>query len=226
VSAAASSAAKTVAAKTVVAKTVVARAAGRPRDAQVDEAILEAALDLLIDAGYFGMSMAAVALRAGVAKTTLYRRWPTKEDLVVDALARIKGEFVVPPPGAVRERVLFCLEQSRRHWNDRRQAQLMQRLISDGIERPAQYRRIRAQFITPRRNVIRDCLQRGVDAGELDPNADLNWAVDLLVGPLVAAGLTHQRRFSVAQTEFVVDTVLRGLSMRGPVHPGERFIEP
>lgn len=195
----------------------VARTAGRPRDVQVDDAILDAALDLLIDNGYSAMSMEAVAVRAGVAKTTLYRRWPTKEDLVVDALARIKGEILVPPPGAVRAQLLFCLENTRLHWNDRRQAQLMQRLIADGIERPEQYRRIRAQVITPRRNVIRACLQRGVDAGELDPKADLNWAVDLLVAPVVTAGLTHQRRFSAAQVEFIVDTVLRGLSVDQPV---------
>jgi AcrR family transcriptional regulator len=194
-----------------------ARTVGRPRDEQVGDAILDAALELLIESGYAGMGMEAVAIRAGVAKTTVYRRWATKENLVIDALARIKGEVMVPPPGPVRAQLLFCLEHMRSHWNDRRQAQLMQRLIADGIERPEQYRRIRAQVITPRRNVIRGCLQRGVDAGELDPVADLNWAVDLLIAPVVAAGLTHQRRFSATQAEFVVDTVLRGLSVGGPV---------
>jgi AcrR family transcriptional regulator len=192
--------------------TATVRTAGRPRDVQVDADILEAALDLLIDLGYNGTSMEAVAARAGVAKTTVYRRWPTKDDLIVDALARIKGEIVRPPPGPIRTQLVFLLEQMRNHWNDRRQVRLMQRLTADGIERPERYREIRARVMLPRRNVIRDCLQGGVDAGDLDPAADLNWAVDLLVAPVIAAGLTHQARFSAAKVEFVVDTVLRGLT--------------
>ena len=72
-------------------------AAGRPRDAQVAAAILDAALDLIIEFGYNRTSMEAVAARARVAKTTVYRRWPTKDDLMVDALARIKGDIVEPP---------------------------------------------------------------------------------------------------------------------------------
>lgn len=196
------------------AVTTTARTAGRPRDALVDPAILEAALDLLIEFGYNGTSMEAVAARAGVAKTTVYRRWPTKDDLIIDALSRIKGEVVEPPPGTVRTQLLFLIDRMRDHWNDRRQVRLMQRLTSDGIERPERYRQIRARVMLPRRKVIRDCLQRGVDAGDLDPSADLNWAVDLLLAPVIAAGLTHQPRFSRAQAEFVVDTVLRGLARR------------
>jgi AcrR family transcriptional regulator len=196
------------------ARTAAARTSGRPRDVQVDAAVLEAALDLLIELGYNGTSMEAVAARAGVAKSTVYRRWPAKDDLIVDALARIKGEIVVPPPGSVRTQLIFLLDQMRAHWNDRRQVRLMQRLTADGIERPERYREIRKRVMLPRRTVIRDCLQRGVDSGDLDPAADLNWAVDLLVAPVIAAGLTHQPRFGAAQAEFVVDTVLRGLARR------------
>jgi AcrR family transcriptional regulator len=194
------------------AATPAPRTAGRPRDAQVDADILDAALDLIIELGYNGTSMEAIAARAGVAKTTVYRRWPAKDDLVVDALARIKGDIVEPPPGTVRTQLLFLMNQLRGNWSDRRQVRLMQRLTADGVERPERYREISARVMLPRRNVIRDCLQRGVDAGDLDPAADLNWAVDLLVAPVIAAGLTHRPRFSAAQAEFVVNTVLRGLS--------------
>lgn len=188
-----------------------ARAVGRPRG-HVDAAILQAALDLLTDLGYDGMSMEAVAAAAGVAKTTVYRRWPTKDDLVLDALSRVKGEATVPPAGTVREQLLFMLARMRDAWGDRRHARLMQQLTADGIARPERYREIRARVMLPRRNALRDCLQRGVDAGEIDPDADLNWAVDLLVAPVIAAGLTHQRRMATKQIEFIVDTILRGIA--------------
>ena len=64
----------------------------------------------------------------------------------------------------------------------------------------------------PRRNALRDCLQRGVDAGKVDPEVDLNWAVDMLVAPVIAGGLTHQRRMTTKQIEFIVDTILRGIA--------------
>lgn len=174
--------------------------------------ILQAALDLLTDLGYDGMSMEAVAASAGVAKTTVYRRWPTKDELVLDALSRVKGEESVPPAGTVREQLLFMLGRMRDAWGDRRHARLMQQLTADGIARPERYREIRARVMLPRRNALRDCLQRGVDAGEIDPAVDLNWAVDLLVAPVIAAGLTHQRRMTTRQIEFVVDTVLSGIA--------------
>ena len=188
-----------------------ARAVGRPRG-QLDAAILETALDLLTDHGYDGMSMEAVAAGAGVAKTTVYRRWPTKDDLVIDALSRVKGEVAQPPPGPVRAQVLFMLVVMRDAWGDRRHSRLMQRLTADGIARPERYREIRARVMLPRRNALRDCLQRGVHAGEIDPGVDLDWAVDLLVAPVIAAGLTHQRRMTTKQIEFIADTVLRGIA--------------
>ena len=65
------------------------RRAGRPRSAEADTAILAATVDLFVELGFDGMSVEAVAVRAGVGKTTIYRRWPTKEDLVIEAIAHL-----------------------------------------------------------------------------------------------------------------------------------------
>ena len=66
-----------------------ARAPGRPRSAQAHRAILDATIELFVESGYEGLSIEGVAARAGVGKTTIYRRWSSKEDLIVDAIGEL-----------------------------------------------------------------------------------------------------------------------------------------
>src|ERR1700726_4260149 len=75
---------------------------GRPRDAAVDQRVLEVAWDLLLTGGYAGLNVDEVAERAAVAKTTLYRRWPTKDHLAVAVAAGILGEVPIPDTGDLR----------------------------------------------------------------------------------------------------------------------------
>ncbi len=78
------------------------RRTGRPRDTAVDQRVLDAAGDLLHAAGYSGLSIDEVAARAGTAKTTLYRRWPTKDHLAVAVAARILGDVPIASTGNLR----------------------------------------------------------------------------------------------------------------------------
>lgn len=72
---------------------------GRPRNTDVDRRVLDAAWDLLVAGGYAGLSVDEVAERAGVAKTTLYRRWPTKDHLAIAVAARLLGEVPIADTG-------------------------------------------------------------------------------------------------------------------------------
>src|SRR5215471_407738 len=86
------------------------KAPGRPRSARADEAIVEAVLDLLAEGTPFeALSIEAVAARAGVGKATIYRRWPSKEALVYDAVRRVKGELAVLPGTSVRDDLIALL---------------------------------------------------------------------------------------------------------------------
>jgi len=77
----------------VAAETAPAhRAPGRPRSAQADRAIIDAIVDLLVNRGYREVTIEAVAARAGVAKTTIYRRWPSKAEMVVEAISACKKD--------------------------------------------------------------------------------------------------------------------------------------
>ncbi|MER7367495.1 TetR/AcrR family transcriptional regulator [Nonomuraea wenchangensis] len=84
---------------------------GRPRDTQVDERVLRIAAALLLERGYTGLSIDEVAEQAGVAKTTLYRRWPTKDHLAVAVVARLQADDEITDTGDIRADLVNYLEK-------------------------------------------------------------------------------------------------------------------
>src|SRR5215831_11164328 len=89
---------------------------GRPRSPAADEAILDATVDLLAEQGFLGLSIEAVAARAGVAKTTIYRRWPTKDDLLMDAIACLKHAHPEPQGESLRDDLIDMISRMRDAW--------------------------------------------------------------------------------------------------------------
>jgi AcrR family transcriptional regulator len=187
---------------------------GRPRDPSRDVAILRATLDLLAESGYGAVTMEAVAARAGVGKATLYRRYPGKEQLVVDALASL-AEPVRPADGAgVRDQLVALLEGMRRR-SGSLAGRIWPRLVSEAVDNPELMHRYRRQVIEPRRQRFRAVLQRAVDERLVRADVDLDHAVDLLVGPVVYRNLL--RTDPPVGPDFVarvVDDVLHGLTPR------------
>jgi AcrR family transcriptional regulator len=189
-----------------------ARRPGRPRSEVVDAAIRAATVDELIERGFGALSMEAIAARAGVAKTTLYRRWPGTQDLALDAMRSFDVDSDTPPDGSARDALLFLLDRMRRTWSDPRYGALMRRVAADGTQQPEVYRQCRDRLIAPRIRAMNDVLLRAVEEGLIRPDADLGWVRQLLAAPIMAAVLTHKERVTRAQVEFTLDTVLRGLA--------------
>jgi AcrR family transcriptional regulator len=179
-----------------------------------EEAIVAAAIDELMASGYAGLSIEAVAARAGVAKTTIYRRWAGKDELVLAALSKVKGPLPRPRGNSVREDLTYIAEQVRTNWLDSTNGRLMQRLAADGYARPDLYRRFRDQVVGPRQQVTFDVLHRGAERGEIRSDFDPAWVNDMLLSPIVAAVLTHRPRLTKAQVEFCVDVVMSWLERR------------
>ncbi|HEY2044251.1 MAG TPA: TetR/AcrR family transcriptional regulator [Jatrophihabitans sp.] len=186
------------------------RGPGRPRSELVEAAILVAALDELAERGYRGLSMEAVAARAGVAKTTVYRRWSGKDDLVMQALQQMKGPIVAPAGGSVRDDLVYLVDGVRKSWMEPRQGQVMRRLAAESSSYPDLYLSFRDRLIKPRQQVILDVLARGVDEGLIRPDVELNRVLQMLVSLPIAAGVTL-RKITKRDAEFLVDTVLAGL---------------
>ena len=165
------------------------RSTGRPRDPKLDRAILDATLQLLADGGYAGLTIEAVAARAGVGKASVYRRFPGKEELVIEAVASLT-EQPEPVVGAgVRDELVTLLEAIRRKSDSSLAGKIFPRLIGASAENPELMKRYREQVLDPRRRRFLDVLQRGVDEGLIRPEVDLQHATDLLVGPMAYRNL-------------------------------------
>ncbi len=186
------------------------RTPGRPRSEQAERAILTATLDLLAEHGVTGLTMEAVAARAGVAKTTVYRRWSTKEELVVDTLVQLKGPVQAAPAGPVRESLCLLLNRMRAGWQTGGTAGLMRRLIGEADDYPQLTEAYWRRVVGPRRQVLREVLERGVDAGLIGPDADLDLMIEVLVAPLLVRTVIRPVPVTDDQVAAIVDAVLAG----------------
>ncbi|HZC73595.1 MAG TPA: TetR/AcrR family transcriptional regulator [Jatrophihabitans sp.] len=185
---------------------------GRPRDEAIDAAIIDATIEELIAHGFAGLSMEAVAARAGIAKTTLYRRWSNTKELAIAAMCSFEQSVQGPPEGSVRDQLVCLVDAMRRKWNDPRYSAIMRRITGDGVSNPEAYRQGRDRIVTPHIRLLDRVLRRGVDDGVIRPDADLVWVRQMITSPIMAATLTLRDRVSKAQIETTVDTVLRGLA--------------
>jgi AcrR family transcriptional regulator len=163
-------------------------ATGRPRDASIDDAVLDATLHHLARDGFAGLSLAAVAAEAGTSRPAIYRRWPDKESLVIDAMARLAQ--VAPPElgGDPFEDLVTELEHFRHCITEAAALPLAGLMLGDGVDDV-----LRAKYhdlvVVPRRGRIRSCLQRAIDDGSLDEHADLVIAGTFLTGSWYALSL-------------------------------------
>lgn len=183
---------------------------GRPRDEAVDAAILSATVDELVARGFANLTIEGVAARAGVAKTTVYRRWANAADLAIDAMRTFEEDVRHPPEGSVRDQLVWLVDAMRRKWNNPTYSAVMRRVTGDGVGNPDAYRRARDKLVAPHLDVLHGVLQRGVDEGLIRPDVDLSWLRQMITAPIMASTLTFKDRVSKAQIETTVDLVLRG----------------
>ena len=199
----------------------VPRAVGRPRDPKLDAAITDATLELLADIGYAALTIEAVATRAGVGKATLYRRWPGKVQLVVDAVRTLSEQPDPDTSAGVRDELVELLEAVRRKSGSSLAGRIFPRLIGDSADNPEFMRRYREQVLDPRRDRFRTALLRGVDQGLVRTDVDTDHAIDLLVGPMAYRNLIRNDPApGPVLAARIVDDVLRALAP--PTTPQEQ----
>ena len=201
--------------------TDVPRAVGRPRDPKLDAAITDATLELLADIGYAALTIEAVATRAGVGKATLYRRWPGKVQLVVDAVRTLSEQPDPDTSAGVRDELVELLEAVRRKSGSSLAGRIFPRLIGDSADNPEFMRRYREQVLDPRRDRFRTALLRGVEQGLVRTDVDTDHAIDLLVGPMAYRNLIRNDPAPGPDLAArIVDDVLRALAP--PTTPQEQ----
>jgi AcrR family transcriptional regulator len=190
--------------------------AGRKRDHGRDGLILDAALAVLAENGYDGMTIDMVAARAGSARATVYRRWATKAELVLEAVARMSRDDVnldqLPDTGNLRgDMTAMILPLSDQEQQVRIQAMAALLSLSKTDARLADA--ATGVGIGPWIEVNRTLIQRAVDRGEFSPPSDIDTLAELIPMMCVSRAVQQQpitREFSLALVDGVIIPALRG----------------
>jgi len=189
-----------------------ARRPGRPRSERAEQAILDATLEAIADHGVDGVHCEDVAARAGVGKATLYRRWPGKEDLLIAAFASLKSPLPEPRGESVREDLIAMLDVMAADAEDPRYARQYALMHGEGQRYPRLVKRYKEQVVEPRRELIRSVLRRGAAAGELRPDTDIEVAMLMLTGAVMARGKHDATPAEPGFAARVVDEILAGIA--------------
>jgi AcrR family transcriptional regulator len=198
-----------------------------PRIERSRMCVLVATADLLREVGYGQLTIEAVAARSGVAKSTIYRHYGSKAELVTDAFTRVHASdgADLPPPGPVRGRVAAVLTELACAVDEpQRLACLMPALI-DAAERSEEMAELAHRMADESAEPLRAVLDQAVGSGELPPTADTGVVADALVAPIVLARLFHRPPVAVVDIPALVDQILPAA---GPVpaRRAERRAEP
>ena len=185
---------------------------GRPRSAAADKAILAATLRLLSEQGYAGMSIEGVAAAAGVGKTTIYRRYTDKIDLVAAAIASILSDSGSPPDsGDAKADLIEFLRLNLTVFRQGAVYSIVGSLLVEEERNPELFEIFRERAIFPRRRQLQEILERGIQRGQLRSGVHLDAAIEALVGALYARHIS-----GLAETtewlEGLVEVLWEGLS--------------
>ena len=188
---------------------------GRPRSEKASQAILAAAMELLLDQGLHAMSMDDVARRAGVSKATIYRWWPSKERLALDALAAewtASGPAEKADTGALRGDLIARFRPWVRQLNRRPYARVVAGLVA-AAQADAEFGELyRRHFVQPRRDATRELLVRARERGEIAAGTDFEVALDLLYGPIYHRLLHGHAPLTQRFAQDVIDAVIAAIS--------------
>ncbi|MFG2572233.1 TetR/AcrR family transcriptional regulator [Streptomyces sp. NPDC048481] len=192
---------------------------GRPRSAAADTAILAATREALVELGWSKLTLGDVATRAGVAKTTLYRRWAGKNELVVDAVAELFGELELPDRGSLAADIEGVVLQFAAILARPEAKSGLMAAVAESTRDDALRERIRASIVEPQKGLVLEGRARAQARGELPPETDPAEAartVDLIFD-VVAGAVVHRTLVSAepADEEWVrgfTRVLLLGLS--------------
>jgi AcrR family transcriptional regulator len=174
------------------APVLAARPPGRPRCDVTHKAVLRAAYDLLGDAGLGGFTIEGVAARSGVARTTIYRWWPSKGALAMEGfLEATAPDLAVPPTASVVADMQALLRRFARLLRGK-VGRIIRGIIAEGQSDPETVEAFMTGFVTPRRTEGRAVIRRGIASGELRPDVDVEMVVYALFSPLYTRTLLHE----------------------------------
>jgi AcrR family transcriptional regulator len=176
--------------------------------------ILQATVALLSEVGFNQLSIEAVAARAGWGKPTIYRRWPSKLELIIDAVERLAPPLPTADTGDPLTDLRQMVPQLIAGLTRSPVGRAIVALASDAQTHAEMARGLGEQYLKPRRGAIADILRRGITAGQLRSDVDVEMAIDMMVGAAVYRWLATAESVDLDGARSVVDAIW--LSMRIP----------
>jgi AcrR family transcriptional regulator len=190
------------------------RKPGRPRDARVDAAVSEATRAVLAEHGFGGATVEAIAARAGVGKATIYRRWPSREALLLGVMSAEVPALVCPDTGSLRDDLVAVFGDLAEQVATAGPASYLSDIIGEAARNPAMAESFQ-RIITARRSVCGIAVQRAADRGDLRPDVDVDLVIDLVSGAIFYRKLFALASSDRAHVERIVDAVLHGVLRKG-----------
>jgi AcrR family transcriptional regulator len=182
---------------------------GRPKDSRIDEEVVFAVLNALKTKGYRHVTIERIAKTVERARTSLYRRWPSKRHLVAYAVVSSLNAEPAPDSGSLRVDLICAVDTLRRAFSGPL-GQALPGLLADMAHDQALARIIREEVLTRRRASIRRAISRGIAREEIRAGTPTDVLIDLLTAPCYFRLLFGHARITRAFIEAVVDHTLRG----------------
>lgn len=179
-----------------------------PRVERSRHVIFSAALELLGEVGYGGLTIEAVAARAGVGKSTIYRHWSGKLELVEEAIRTLKVGNPVVAVGPVRDCVVAMLQELATNMADSTWSSCLPAII-DAAERDPEVLAIHRRVTCQRRQLLVDLLTEGIRRGEIRAHDDVSLLAESLIGPIIIHRLLLHEPLDPADVPVMVDQLLR-----------------
>ena len=178
-----------------------------PRVTRTRAVVLGAVLEELAEVGHARFTIESVAARCGVGKSTIYRHWPGKPDLIVDAMRELNVQPAPDLDGAPRERIRRLLHHLGDALTEGRVAAAMPALI-EAAEREPEIRRLLDEYTTERRRALVDAIADAVTAGQVHGSVHPDLAARALSGAVFYARLLTSTPMTAASIDRLVTTVL------------------
>ena len=180
---------------------------GRPRAAGTDEAVLAAVLSLAGEVGISGISMDDIAREAGVSKTTVYRRWSSKEALVIDALQSGVKPFEKVDTGDLRQDLTLYLREVIERFARDETKDVLPHLIEAATRDPAINQALES-YVQCRRRPMRTIFEQAIGRGELPADTDIDVLIDITIGPLMYRRLITHGAIDQTYIDRILTTIL------------------
>jgi TetR/AcrR family transcriptional regulator of autoinduction and epiphytic fitness len=178
-----------------------------PRVERTRKVVLQATLDLMAESGYGAVTIEAVAARSGVAKSTIYRHWPGRIELIHDAFQELKPPLNIYEGGPVREQVVKLLEDLARVTMTSTWSSCLPSLINAAQLDP-EARELHHRLASAGRQTLVDLLSRGVKDGELPSDVDPELMAEALAGPILIRRLMSLEPLDPSEAHRIVDQLL------------------